>query len=295
MKLVHKISACFTVLMTTAVLLISCQKMNRPALGDYPEDPKPPELQILGAKSYWPFDGTARDTGEFKLQSTLKSISFVPGVTAVPDVTGGEAAQIGDKGYIMITNLPDALKSPGSFTVAFWMNGAKGPVAGGAQGIFAVSNANQFWGNLEIFLENYNDAADPNAVFMKIHLFNANVSGGGEIWLQNDDVKLKNVLNKWTHIALTYDGTTSKVSLYKDGVVTGVNGTELGGGTYGNINWNDVGGIAIGSFAFQTDPSLTNHGPETWAKSFNGALDQFRVYTKALTAAEVKNLYDNKL
>ncbi len=195
----------------------------------------------------------------------------------------------------MVPTLNDSLSTPGSISIAFWMNGATGPVDGGAQGLFGISNSKQFWGNLEIFLENYTDPTDPNAVFMKIHMFNATVAGGGEQWLQSDDVKLKNVLGKWTHIALTYDGATSKISLYKDGVVTGVNGLVLNGGNYGSLKFDNVNGLAIGSFAFQTSPSLTNHGPEDWAKSFNGALDNFRIYKKSLSAAEVKDLFDNKL
>ena len=291
----YKILSSFTIVGVLGLLATSCQKMERPALGDYPEDPKPPALQILDSKSYWAFDGKAQDTGVWKQTTTPKNVSYVPGVTAVPDVTGGEAVQIGDKGYVMVPAMNDELKNPGSFSVAFWMKGATGPIQGGAQGIFAIANSTQFWGNLEIFLENYTDASDPNAVFMKIHLFNANVTGGGEAWLANDDVKLKDVLNKWTHIALSYDAATSTISLYKDGVVTAVNKTVLGGGTYGPVKWENTNGLVIGSFAFQTAPSLTNHGPESWAKSFNGALDQVRIYTKAITATEVKNLFDNKL
>lgn len=291
----HKILSSFTIVCLLGLLATSCQKMERPTLGDYPQDPKPPALQMLDSKSYWSFDGKANDTGVFKQATKTKSISYVPGVASVPDVTGGEAVQIGDKGYILVPVMNDELKNPGSISIAFWMKGAKGPIQGGAQGLFAIANSKQFWGNLEIFLENYTDASDPNAVFMKVHLYNANLTSGGEEWLANDDVKIKGVLNKWTHIALTYDAVTSKISLYKDGIVTAVNQTVLGGGSYGAIKWENTNGLAIGSFAFQTAPSLTNHGPETWAKSFDGALDQFRIYTKSLSAAEVKNLFDNKL
>jgi hypothetical protein len=52
--------------------------------------------------------------------------------------------------------------------------------------------------------------------------------------------------------------------------------------------------MVLGTFQFQTDPTLTNHGPETWAKSFNGALDQFRLYNRALSAAEVTELFNSK-
>lgn len=295
MKFYKKLLVGLSAIFFASLIITSCQKLERPPLGELILDPGPPPLQLLGAKSYWPFDGTATDTGEYQLSTVTNNISFVPGVTYVLGVTGGSAAQIGAGGYVLIPNLNNSLTAPGSLSLAFWMNGATGPVQGGAQGVFAISNSTQFWGNLEIFLENYVDAADPNAVFMKIHMFNANVSGGGEQWIQNDDVKLKNVLGKWTHIALTYDAATSKLTLYKDGMPTAVNNLVLGGGTYGDLKFDNASGMVLGSFAFQTNPSLTTHGPEPWAKSFNGALDQFRIYTKALSSAEVKNLYDNKL
>jgi hypothetical protein len=267
----------------------ACQKLDRPVMGEIIPDPLPPELQILGSKSYWHFDGNARDTGEYKLATTLKSVSFVPGVTVVPDVTAGEAAQIGPGGYLVATNLPDELKSPGSFTVAFWMNGV-GPVQGGAQGLFAISNSKQFWGNFEMFLENLDNGSE---AFIKVHMYNKNAPDGtGEEWTE---VKIPGALDKWTHIAATYDAATSELTIFADGQPTSINKKVLGGGNYGDLAWDDVTGLVIGSFAFQVDPTLASHGAETWAKSFNGALDQFRILTKALTPAEVTNLYGNKL
>lgn len=285
MKFNIKIAKFLAIIFAVGSVFNGCQKLSRPALGDYPKDPPPPPYSIL--KSYFTFDNTDRDTGQYRLPVTSKNITYVTGIS-------GQAAQIGDGGYILSTKLNDSLKTIGSFTLAFWMKGAAGPVQNGAQGVFAISNSGQFWGNLEIFLENYNDATDPNAAFMKIHMFNANVTGGGEEWLQDDNSKLKNVLDKWTHIALTYDAATSKVTLYKDGSPTGVNGKVLGGGNYGNIRWAGVTGMVLGSYAFQTDPSLTNHGPESWAKSFNGALDNLRFYNVPLSAADVMALYTNK-
>jgi hypothetical protein len=101
-------------------------------------------------------------------------------------------------------------------------------------------------------------------------------------------------LNKWTHLALTYDENTSQLSLYADGQPTSLHNKVLGGGNYGKIKFNDVNGMVLGTMQFQTDPSLTNHGPEPWAKSFNGALDQFRLYNKALSAAEITDLFTSK-
>lgn len=271
-----------------SLVMVSCQKLYRPELGEIIPDPLPPPLEILGSKSYWPFDGNARDTGEYKLATAVKNISYVPGVTVVPDVTGGEAAQIGAGGYLVATSLPDELKGPGSFTVTFWMKGV-GPVQGGAQGLFAISNSKQFWGNFEMFLENLNNGAE---AFIKIHMYNKNASNGvGEQWTE---LKIPGALNKWTHIAVTYEAATSELTVFADGQPTSVNKKVLDSGNYGALAWNDVTGLVIGSFAFQVTPTLASHGSETWAKSFNGALDQFRIFNKALSAAEMTQLFNSK-
>lgn len=282
MKLIKLFPVYILAIVSMGLLITSCQKLERPQLGDFPKDPPPPPLQILGAQSYWAFDGQVNDTGSFNLETKAKKIAFIPGVTFVEGVTGGEAVNIGDEGYIMVTDVPDALKNPGSISVAFWFKGV-GPVQGGAQGVFAISKSTKFWGNLEFFLENLNNGDE---AFIKIHMYNEEK----EQWIEE---KVPDVLNKWSHLAFTYDETNSKAILYVNGEVA----LEkiLDGGNYGPLKFNDVTGLVIGSFAFETDPTLASHGAEPWAKSFNGALDQFRIYTKALTESEVQNLYTNKL
>jgi hypothetical protein len=266
-----------------SLMLTACQKLDRPEMGELVLDPPPPPLTLLNSKSYWHFNGNARDTGEFRLATTTSGVSFVQGVTE------GEAAEFGSNGYIVARTLPDALKNPGSLSVAFWMNG-KGPVQGGAQGLFAISNSTQFWGNFEMFLENLNNGAE---AFLKIHMLNSGAAGGiGENWIE---VKIPNALNKWTHIAVTYNAANSQITVYADGQPTSVNNKVLNNGAYGPLKFANASGLVIGSFAFQTSPSLTNHGPESWAKSFAGAIDQLRIFTEALTPAQVTNLYTNKL
>jgi hypothetical protein len=286
------------------ILFASCQKLDRPALDpNYPKDPDPPAYNPL--KSFWAFEDNVTDQGESDLNGTASNLSYVTGIK-------GKAVKIGAAGYLLCPTIgettvhpngfvgipSDTLSNLGSFTVSFWMNGdgsaTGGPINDGAQGIFAISHKTQFWGNLEMFLENYTDATDANAVWLKIHMFNSGVAGGGEVWIADNNSKLKNVLHKWTHIALSYNAATSSISLYKDGVATPVDNMILGAGSYGKMKFDQFNGIALGTFAFQTNPSLTNHGPEPWAKSFNGALDQFRLYNKALSASEITALFTNK-
>jgi hypothetical protein len=278
------------------LVITSCQKLYRPELKQIIKDPDPPPYQAL--KSFFAFENSVTDQGENKLNGTTKNVSYAAGVT-------GQAIKIGADGYVLYKAIGDSVKYPnefiglpadtlanlGSFTLAFWMNGA-GPVQGGAQGLFAISHKTQFWGNLEVFLENWSNAADASEAFLKVHLFNDNRPANGEQW---NEVKIPGVLNKWSHIAVTYNAANSQFSIYANGAATGIVNKVLDGGNYGKIKFKDFNGMVLGSFAFQTTPSLTNHGPEGWAKSFNGSLDQFRIYNQALSAGEIVALYNSKL
>ena len=280
-------------ILVLGVVMISCQKLDRPKLTNIILDPEPPPYNAL--KSFWAFENNANDEGESKLTATASNVTYAPGIA-------GQGIKFGTNGYVMLkaagdtvrypnefVGLPiDTLRNLGSFSLAFWMNGP-GPVQGGAQGLFAMSNSKEFWGNLELFLENLNEGS---TAFLKVHMFNAGVaSGNGEEWTE---VKIPNALNKWTHIAVTYDAGSSKLSIFADGQPTGVANKVLGGGNYGKVKFNDFNGISLGTFAFQTTPTMASHGAETWARSFAGTLDQFRIYNKALSAAEINELVTQK-
>jgi hypothetical protein len=273
------IAVCIAAGLTACIAFTSCQKLDRPVLGELILDPPPPPYTPL--KNFFAFEDNPGDSGQFKETVTAENVTYVEGVT-------GKAVKIGPGGYIVQPVVNDSLKTPGSFTVAFWMNGP-GPITDGAQGLFALSKSTEFWGNIEIFLEN-NDNGDE--AYLKVHMFNTNGSDGiGEQW---NETKIPGALNKWTHIAVTYNAADSHFSIYADGQPTAIHNTELDGGNYGPLKFSDVNGMVIGSYAFQTNPSLTNHGPEDWARSFNGAIDQFRFYTVALSDSEIASLYDSK-
>ena len=282
----HKIVKPFLATLAIGLILSACQKMERPGFGELILDPPPPPYSTL--KSFWAFENNAGDSGQFRALSVAKNVTYVAGIN-------GQAAQFAIDGYLLMATIHDSLKIPQSFTLAFWMKGV-GPVQGGAQGLFAIGNTKEFWGNLELFLENHNNGSE---AFLKVHMFNSGAADGkGEEWTE---VKIPNALNKWTHIAVTYDQTNSQLAIYADGVAVDANGATagtakvLGGGTYGPVKWKDAGGMVIGTYAFQTTPTQANHGAESWARSFNGAMDQVRYYiTKALTPAEVMDLFTTK-
>jgi Concanavalin A-like lectin/glucanases superfamily len=293
MNVINKLARLTGLVLVAGIAITSCQKLKRPELKELLLDPPPPAYSDL--KSLWSFENNLTDAGENKLNPTSKAITYVAGIT-------GQAAKIGTGGYVLLVGtgdtvtypngfkgIPaDTLKNLGSYTLSFWMNGV-GPVVGGAQGLFSISNKNEFWGNLDLFLENNDNGAE---AFLKIHMFNAGVaSGNGEEW---NELKIAGALNKWSHIAITYDALTSKLSVYYDGAPTVINNKVLGGGNYGKIKFNNFNGMVLGTYQFQTDPTLTNHGPESWARSFNGALDQFRLYNRALSPTEITGLFTSK-
>jgi hypothetical protein len=49
--------------------------------------------------------------------------------------------------------------------------------------------------------------------------------------------------------------------------------------------------MVFGTVQFQTTPSLTSsHGSESWASYLTGAMDELRIYNKALSAENVNAL-----
>ncbi len=293
MNLLSKLSKPCLLILVLALAVSSCQKLERPVLKELILDPPPPPYTDL--KSFWSFENNLADAGENKLTPTGVNITYGPGIT-------GQAAKIGAGGYLLLKAAGDTVTYPngfkgiaadtlsnlGSFTLSFWMNGV-GPVINGAQGLFSISNKNEFWGNLDLFLENLNNGSE---AFLKVHMFNAGVaSGNGEEW---NEIKIPNGLNKWTHIALTYNATNSQFSIFADGQPTAINNKVLGGGNYGKIKFNNFNGMVLGTYQFQTTPTLSNHGPESWARSFNGSLDQFRLYNRAFSTAEITDLFTTK-
>ena len=80
-----------------------------------------------------------------------------------------------------------------------------------------------------------------------------------------------NVLdNKWHNVTLVYDGNTARI------YVDGVSGSPLTGSGYVTTNNASL---------------LIGNDQCCGGRFFNGLVDNARVYAKALTALEVRNLY----
>lgn len=280
------ISYKFSFKLISAVLFMigfaSCQKKDRPALGDYTADKLVTPTTPL--RFYVSFDSTS--TEDKQLNERFKdSISGYPSffpdasLTYGPGVHGTAFIGNGSKSLSYI-NANDFMKST-SFTVAFWEkhNGVTGSEA---EFIMSVPSTQGHWSNAAMLLIIDNKGAGTTKDSAVIKLMVAQSSSVDNWFVLDGANRMPNILdNQWHHLAFAYDETTSNMSIYRDGALFKV------------LSWAGHGPI---KFDYTKTTGFYLGGKTTdWGIPFNGGLDQFRLYNKALSAAEVANLYTNRL
>lgn len=291
---------CFLV---TPVLLIltGCQKMNRPELSSYPKDSNPPGGPL---KFYVAFDGTSNDPLRNAVDSIRANFASSNPFTTINGITGKALAGSLTNNKAIKYATPNDFSKATSFTIAFWMKNS--PAAGGAQFLFAMPkkvNKDSWTTNTETFMLIEDNSPDRNHSTTDSAAVKFGIKDNWFEFLA--EKRVKNLLdNNWHHVVITYDQATSKVNFYKDGgpMVQGLPPTfgdlKKNGNPYGAMDFTNVTGFAIGGWSQHislpgpgTNPAT---GGESWAKAWSGALDQFRLYNKALTETEVQALYNSK-
>jgi hypothetical protein len=235
-----------------------------------------------------------------------------------------------------VANANSAITALNDFTISFWMNTANTvdpATAGqgkGAQGIFTVVRPTEFWGGINLYLENP-DGAFPNRIRLKLAVENgrAGVAWRGQSVMMN----LDNTLNTWIHVVMSYNSATSRVTCYANGVPSVYLSSfaydknpnalisdfpqavdDLAKGKLGYVPWyadnpgridniNNApkygvfqmvgtnGKVVFGTHQFDTVPAQNNGGQQGWATSYVGLMDEFRIYNAPLSAIEVSALY----
>ncbi|MDB6078267.1 MAG: LamG protein [Akkermansiaceae bacterium] len=152
-----------------------------------------------------------------------------------------------------------------SFSVEAWVAPS---VEGGAtpQVIFSSGGTTQGW-KLTQGLSNADPNADPAKLGYAVSFYNGSTTpsftlAGGAY-----------SLGFGNHIVITYDGATKTASLYIDGSLAQQKSTAL--------------------YAANTSAPLTLGGDSAGTHLFNGAIDEFAFYKKALTASQVSAHTDN--
>lgn len=266
--------------------LTSCLKQFNPAsympeksFGGYTNSD---QIEPGNLVAYWSFNGNINDSAGQNfgnLVGTNSGCTFTQGIK-------GQALMIGPNNYVVFNNPGTVIPNLKSYTITFWMNTPQNTQYG--YGIFSIANNQGFWGNLDIYMDN---GSTSSMSPFKVHMFNGNDKNTDQF----QAVQMSNPWNQWVQVAITYDSsmtTSTNFYIYQNGV--SVYSTLLKDTTdnYGPLKFVNASAFVIGTWQFQTNPSLTSgSSSQPWAGSFGGALDEFRIYNKALNPAEVNALY----
>lgn len=272
-------------LLLIAVIGFSCQNMVRPDF-DYISDDDPSlngPLQRLFA-----FEGTPIDS-ILGVRGTATGVSYIDGVR-------GKAYK-GSKTGQIVYNTAGKLATMESFTFAFWMKAESLP---GAQAVFMLPNTGDFWGNAFMLIDG---AAKNDSMLVKFNFAGNWLEFNGNGTRANGLNRWPDAYGKWKHVAFTYDGATSKVAAYLDGNKLPLDASVTNrlkpkkdkndpDVPLGPLKFDNVSKFIIGGFQQHAGISGT---PADWMLHYTGGLDQFRVYTRALSESEIKELFSKRM
>lgn len=253
--------------------------------------------------------GGYNSSDEIASSNLLAKFSFEGNVTdAKGNITGGAATgtsfttgKVGNAwkgangGYVLYTTVSDAIKSMKSVTISCWMNTVQH--TDGAKSIFQLTNDSNWIGNLFFLQES--GVVGNDSLHIKFTVNKWDAPAWKEQWVDvNNENRLTGVVGKWTHMVLSYDATSSMAAIYVDGVKK-VLPESL------TKRWGDdptKGGLALGELKFQYANKFVfgcykQHlpgsptQPDGWMKYYDGGLDEFRIYNKALADADVAALF----
>lgn len=273
-----KVSVYLMFLPVLFLSISSCQKMDRPKLGDYPKDTNPPGGPL---KFYTAFDGSDVDSirGTFAASNPLK---FVQGVN--------QQAVQGERGKAIRYPSANDFKNSTSFTLSWWMK--QKPHKDGAEFVFSLTDKD-YWHNSAMFLliedEGQSTSSEAAIKFVMQDQWFEFVGGNR---------MSGNILNdQWHHLAIVYDQTTSKLTWYVDGnalsnLPANLTDVKKDGNPRGPLTLRNAENLILAGWGKHVGLA----GPEDpWVQSYSGALDQWRMYNRPLSATEVMALYNSKL
>ena len=273
MKLKHYIAT----VIAFAIVVGSCNKPERPALGDYPKDTNPPGGPL---KFYAAFDGSAVDSIRANF-GVLNNASFGTGVS-------DSAVQLdGSKnGYVSFPSANDFGQAT-SFTISFWMNITMAQKDNNhAVGILAFANSKNFWGNATFYADN-NAKSPSDSMDLKMHF---NAPNNGDNWnfagYNFTHAWPKMYDGNWHMVTFTYDATDSMGTVYRDGA-------QFDQKTGQSIAFENTSQLIVGGYQQAAGISDT-YANNTWMAGFPGKIDNVRLYGVALSASDVAALYNNK-
>jgi hypothetical protein len=254
--------------------MMSCQDMERPALGEYQTD----EPIVGDLKFFAPFDGDY-------VEDMKKSIGKGVGASFVTGVKGQAVELDGGANSIVSMRTTNDFKNATSFTVSYWLK-SEAPKKTGSQFPWSNPTTSGEWPGANTF-QLIEDAGQSNNGLMATKFV---VHGN---WLEFVGAnRIAGVMdNQWHHWVLTYNETTSLMTVFVDGKKQTL--TKLvtnGANPYGKADLSKSTKFVIGG----PPHSALGTTPDSWMTTFKGGVDQFRMYNKVLSDSEITALFTSK-
>lgn len=228
--------------------------------------------------AYWSFDDTKNELVSGTAPGASANDSYVAGGVR------GKALSLA-AGYLYFPTQFQRFKTDSlkSFTISAWVkmqnNGSKKTM------LFQLARPGIFTGNINFTLNtNANPASNTNLVIQPTF---TTVGGGTQ---DNLNTALYPVIGttKWTHVLLTYDGSSGVFNIWGDGVKVGAFPNR---GTGNNLFKSyEPSEIIIGS-NYNGIPGKSVSSDVSFAP-MTGQIDEVRIYNRSLGDAYIKALYN---
>jgi len=272
-----------------ATMLVSCEYAGNPnKLDDV--SPADYEGKIDGYTSseeiypnnliaYWSFDDTKNETISNTAPTSTANDSFVAGGVR------GKALNL-NGGWLYYAKQFENFKTDKlkSFTVSHWVqilnNGSKRTMT------FQLARPGMFNGNFNLALNtNANPASNTDILRIQPTF---NTVGGGTQDNLNNNLSPKIGADKWTHIVVTYDGSSGVFNIWADGVkVGGFPNRGVGNNLFKAYEPSEV---IIGA-NYNSIPGKQVNDNVDFAP-MTGRIDEIRVYDIPLPDAHIRSLYN---
>ncbi len=236
------------------------------------------EIFPKNLKAYWSFDDTKNELKSGTAPTQTANDSFIPGVR-------GKAIKL-SSGYLYFAKQLGALKTDSlkSFTISTWIqitnNGATKTM------LMQIARPGIFDGSLDFRL-NTNSYPASNTDILKVGPRFTTKVGGSQDNL-NATLSPKIGANVWTHLVLTYDGTSGVFKEWANGIDIGSYNNR---GTGDNLFKSYEPGEFIIGANYNSIPGKSVNADASFA-AMTGSIDEIRIFNTVLPDAHIKALYN---
>lgn len=217
--------------------------------------------------AYWAFEGGYVDSVSKTMGTAnhVSALSFVPGQR-------GQAVEVASPGYIN-SNIGNTVAGLQNFTYVMWI---KHPSTMDPDGSaftyfpFSLNAAGYSWENTKFFVL-FNNKDNTTNSYGKVGL--------NDQWFDIGQKWPKMLDGNWHQLAVSFSGTSGSLNIYVDG-------SSIGSSTFSTqANFGTVNSFTLGG---PDDFANTANG---WMNSLSGDLDEFKIFSKVLSADEIRDLY----